>query len=352
MLKNDLFLKALRQEPVSRTPLWLMRQAGRYLPEYRQTRLKAGSFLKLCQTPDLACEVALQPLRRYRLDAAIVFSDILVLPDAMGLKLNFIEGSGPVFENPLLDEKAARALRRIEPEEDLSYVLESIRLLKQELAGKVPLIGFCGSPFTLACYMIDGKGGGDFLKTRTMMFEREDLFKKILSMTAHNIEKFLTAQINYGSEAIMIFDTWGGLLSREKYMDCSLSFSERIIQQLKKKFPEVPVILFTKGGGQYLDMMSQVGCDALGVDWMTSLSEAAKLTGGKVALQGNMDPAVLYADQNIIQHEVRHIIHEYGPQTGHVFNLGHGITQWTPPENVDFLIESVEEESKKIFKSS
>ena len=342
-LKNDRFLRALLLEPVDVTPVWMMRQAGRYLPEYRETRTRAGSFLDLCKNPDLACEVTLQPLERFPLDAAILFSDILTIPDAMGLGLYFSEGEGPRFHNPVRDEQAVRALGVPDPEQDLGYVMDAVRTIRGELDGRVPLIGFSGSPWTLATYMVEGSGSKNFSKVKGMLFDRPDLMHHMLGVTADAVTAYLNGQVAAGAQALMIFDTWGGVLRPRDYRAFSLAYMERIVSGLKRENEgrRVPVILFTKGGGQWLGPMADTGCDALGVDWTTDLSEARRLTGGRVALQGNLDPCVLHASPQRIREEVGRVLESYGKGPGHVFNLGHGIHPDVNPDHAAALVEAV-----------
>jgi uroporphyrinogen decarboxylase len=344
-LKNDRFLRALMREPVDMTPVWMMRQAGRYLPEYREERKKAGDFLSLCMNPELACEVTLQPLRRYPLDAAILFSDILTIPDAMGLGLYFEEGEGPRFRKPVRTESDIAALSVIKPEKDLSYVIDAVRLIKRELNGMVPLIGFSGSPWTLATYMIEGGSSKDFRRAKTMLYEQPELMHRLLSLLADSVAAYLNAQILAGAQAVQIFDTWGGALSHAAYKEFSLTYMERIVRQLKREHEgrRVPVILFTKGGGQWLEAIADTGCDALGLDWTTDIGLARERVGARVALQGNMDPTVLYASPQAIRTEVKRIVDCFGPHSGHVFNLGHGITPDVSPEHARVFIESVHE---------
>lgn len=342
-LKNDLFLRALLKQPVEHTPIWMMRQAGRYLPEYRATRARAGSFLDLCKNPALACEVTLQPLERFALDAAILFSDILTVPDAMGLGLYFAEGEGPKFERPLRDEAAIRNLPVPDPEQELGYVMDAVRTIRRALDGRVPLIGFSGSPFTLACYMIEGGGSDDFRHTKAMLYSRPELLHHILQINAKTVTAYLNAQILAGAQAVQIFDTWGGALSRSAYLTFSLPYMQQIVAGLIREHEgrRVPCILFTKGGGQWLEAMAQTGADALGLDWSTDLGEARRRVGAQVALQGNLDPCVLFASPEAIEAEVKNILLSYGPGSGHVFNLGHGISQHVDPENAAVLVDAV-----------
>ena len=342
-LNNDLFLRALLKQPVERTPIWMMRQAGRYLPEYRATRARAGSFLDLCKTPELACEVTLQPLDRFALDAAILFSDILTVPDAMGLGLYFAEGEGPKFARPLRDQAAIRQLAVPDPEDDLGYVMDAVRVIRRALDGRVPLIGFSGSPFTLACYMIEGGGSDDFRHTKAMLYSRPDLLHHILTLNAEAVTAYLNAQIRAGAQAVQIFDTWGGALTRSAYLEFSLPYMQRIVSGLIREHEgrRVPCILFTKGGGQWLEAMADSGAEALGLDWSTEIGDARRRVGERVALQGNLDPCVLFAEPAAIEAEVAKILAGYGAGTGHVFNLGHGISQHVDPEHVTVLVDAV-----------
>lgn len=341
--RNDTLLRALRREPTEYTPLWLMRQAGRYLPEYRATRSRAGSFLALCKNPALACEVTLQPLERFPLDAAILFSDILTVPDAMGLGLYFSDGEGPRFERPLRDEAAIRSLVAPDPAGPLGYVLDAVAEIRRALAGSVPLIGFSGSPFTLACYMVEGGGSADFRQLKTMMFARPDLLHRILAVTADAVTAYLNAQIAAGADAVQIFDTWGGVLSTDAFREFSLAYLARVIGGLRRERDgeRVPVIVFTKGGGQWLEELAGCGADALGLDWTTDIGEARRRVGDRVALQGNLDPATLFGSEEAIVREAGRVLDAYGPHSGHVFNLGHGISQYTDPGKVALLAETV-----------
>ncbi|MCX8085496.1 MAG: uroporphyrinogen decarboxylase [Rhodocyclaceae bacterium] len=342
--KNDDFLRALWREPTSRTPLWLMRQAGRYLPEYCETRKRAGSFLALCKTPSLACEVTLQPLARYDLDAAILFSDILTVPDAMGLGLYFAEGEGPRFERPLREEWAINDLAAPDPWDHLRYVMDAVAEIRRALDNSVPLIGFSGSPFTLACYMVEGGSSEDFRTVKTMLYSRPDLLHKILAVTAEAVTAYLNAQIESGVQAVQIFDTWGGTLSAAAYEEFSLAYTKRVIDGLMKTHEgeRIPSIVFTKGGGQWLEKIAATGCDAVGLDWTTDLHEARRRVGARVALQGNLDPMALFAPPEAIAREATRLLDAFGPGgTGHVFNLGHGIHPLTPPESVAALVETV-----------
>jgi uroporphyrinogen decarboxylase len=342
-LKNDRFLRALRREPVDITPVWMMRQAGRYLPEYRKTRGKAGDFMSLCQNPELACEVTLQPLERFPLDAAILFSDILTIPDAMGLGLYFEEGEGPRFKHPVTDEAAVAKLAVPDPGDELRYVTDAVSLIHRELDGRVPLIGFSGSPWTLATYMVEGGSSKTFSKIKAMMYTRPDLLHRILTVLADSVSVYLSAQIEAGVQAVMIFDTWGGSLSPATYREFSLAYMSRIVEKLKANSTtqDVPVVLFTKGGGQWLEAMADSGCDALGLDWTTDLSDARARVGDRVALQGNIDPCVLYASPEQIEQEVAKVLASFGSGNGHVFNLGHGIHPEVDPDHAGALIEAV-----------
>jgi uroporphyrinogen decarboxylase len=347
--RNDNFLRALLKEPTDHTPLWLMRQAGRYLPEYCETRKRAGSFLQLCKNPAMACEVTLQPLARYDLDAAILFSDILTVPDAMGLGLYFTEGEGPMFERPLREEWAIRDLTAPDPYDHLRYVMDGVSEIRRALDNSVPLIGFSGSPYTLACYMVEGASSSDYRHVKTMMYDRPDLMHRILSVTADAVIAYLNAQIESGAQAVMIFDSWGGGLSAAAYQEFSLQYMQRIVAGLikEKDGERIPSIVFTKGGGLWLESIANIGCDALGLDWTIDLGEARRRVGDKVALQGNLDPNVLFASPDKIEVEAKKILDSYGPgDTGHVFNLGHGISQFTPPDHVTTLVNTVHEYSK------
>ena len=347
-LKNDRFLRALMRQPVDQTPIWIMRQAGRYLPEYKATRAQAGSFMDLCTSPDLACEVTLQPLERFDLDAAILFSDILTIPDAMGLGLYFAEGEGPRFKNPLRTEADVKALAVPDPEGELRYVMDAVRTIRRELNGRVPLIGFSGSPWTLATYMVEGGSSKDFAKVKGMMYDRPDLMHHLLDVTAKSVTSYLNAQIAAGAQAVMIFDTWGGALTPRDYKTFSLAYMSKIVDGLVRENDgrKVPVTLFTKGGGAWLDIMAETGCDGLGLDWTVDIADARKRVGDKVALQGNMDPSILYASPERIQEEVKSILAGYGEGSGHVYNLGHGIHQHVNPDNVKVLVDAVHEYSK------
>lgn len=347
-LKNDRFLRALLREPVDMTPVWMMRQAGRYLPEYRATRAKAGSFMQLCQNPELACEVTLQPLERYSLDAAILFSDILTIPDAMGLGLYFTEGEGPRFERPVRSAADIQALGVPDPEQELRYVVDAVRVIRRELDGRVPLIGFSGSPWTLATYMVEGSSTKNFSKVKGMLFDQPQLMHQLLTVVSDAVIAYLNAQIAAGAQAVMIFDTWGGVLTTRDYQAFSLQYMQRIVEGLTRENEgrRVPVILFTKDGGQWLEQMAATGCDALGLDWTMNIGAARSKVGHKVALQGNMDPCVLYASPERIREEVASILEDFGTGNGHVFNLGHGIHPQIDPEHAGAFIRAVHELSR------
>ena len=349
--RNDTFLRALLRQPTDYTPVWLMRQAGRYLPEYCETRRRAGSFLQLCKSPALACEVTLQPLARYPLDAAILFSDILTVPDAMGLGLYFAEGEGPRFERPLREEWAIRDLAVPDPYDHLRYVMDAVAEIRRALAGSVPLIGFAGSPFTLACYMDEGGSSSEFRHLKTMIYDRPDLVHRILSINAEAVTQYLNAQIESGAQAVMLFDSWGGCLSEAAYREFSLAYMQRIVAGLirEKDGQRIPSIVFTKGGGLWLEAIADCGCDALGLDWTIDIGAARRRVGERVALQGNLDPNALFASPEAIARETRAVLDSFGPSdTGHVFNLGHGISQFTPPEHVTVLVDTVHEHSRRL----
>ena len=348
--KNDTFLRALMRQPTDYTPLWLMRQAGRYLPEYRETRKRAGSFLDLCKSPGMACEVTLQPLTRYKLDAAILFSDILTVPDAMGLGLYFAEGEGPKFERPLKEEWEIRNLAVPDPNIELGYVMDAVAEIRRALDNSVPLIGFSGSPWTLACYMVEGGGSDDYRKVKGLLYSRPDLMHHILEVTAQAVIKYLNAQIEAGAQAVMVFDSWGGVLSEAAYREFSLPYLEKVVAGLirERDGQRVPNVVFTKGGGLWLESIAAIGCDAVGLDWTMDIGRARQLVGDKVALQGNLDPNVLFAPPEVVAHEARRVLDAYGNHPGHVFNLGHGISQFTPPESVTVLVDTVHEHSRKL----
>jgi uroporphyrinogen decarboxylase len=347
-LKNDRLLRALRREPVDATPVWLMRQAGRYLPEYRATRKAAGSFLAMAKNPDIACEVTLQPLRRFDLDAAILFSDILTIPDAMGLGLYFVEGEGPKFERTVRSAADAARLGVPDMETELRYVMDAVRVIRRELDGKVPLIGFSGSPWTLACYMVEGGGSKDFARIKALALNEPATLHKLLSVNTDAVIAYLSAQRAAGAQALQVFDTWGGVLSPAMYREFSLPYLQRIASELKRGegAQRTPLILFGKGNGAYLQELANSGAEALGVDWLTSLEDAAWRCKGKVALQGNLDPATLYGSPDAIRREVRLALDSYrngngDSRNGHVFNLGHGMSPDMDPEHVAVLVDEV-----------
>ncbi len=344
-LKNDRFLRALLRQPVDRTPIWMMRQAGRYLPEYRATRAEAGSFLDLCKNAELACEVTLQPLRRYPMDAAILFSDILTVPDALGLGLYFEEGEGPRFRKTVRGEADLASLEQIKAEDDLGYVMNAVRTIRRELNGQVPLIGFSGSPWTLACYMVEGGSSKDFARIKAMAYDQPELMHQLLSLLADAVADYLSAQVRAGAQALQIFDTWGGSLSAAGYKEFSLKYMQRIISRLPGEADgrKVPVIVFTKGGGQWLNTIAGCGAQAVGIDWTTDIGCARELVGDRVALQGNMDPSMLFASPERIRAEVADILAGYGHGSGHVFNLGHGITPGVNPDHVTAFVDAVQE---------
>lgn len=360
-LHNDQFLRACLRMPTDFTPVWLMRQAGRYLPEYRATREVAGSFMGLATNPEMACEVTLQPLRRYDLDAAILFSDILTVPDAMGLGLSFAAGEGPKFASPVRDEAAVAQLA-VPDMDKLRYVFDAVGTIRKALAdeqgvGKVPLIGFSGSPWTLACYMVEGGGSDDYRQVKTMMYQRPDLMHKILAVNADAVALYLNTQIEAGAQAVMIFDSWGGVLADGAFQTFSLAYTQRVLAQLKKEHNgfRIPHIVFTKGGGHWLEQIANTGCDVVGLDWTQNLGKARARVGHQVALQGNLDPMVLFAQPEQIQEQVIQTLDSFGAprnadgsHAGHVFNLGHGISQFTPPEHVSALLDTVHSHSRKL----
>ena len=342
-LKNDRLLRALRREPLDRTPIWIMRQAGRYLPEYRAARERAGGFIELMRSPDMACEVTLQPIDRFDLDAAILFSDILTIPDAMGLGLYFETGEGPCFRRSVRTVADVDALHIPDPEQDLGYVMDAVRTIARELNGRVPLIGFSGSPWTLATSMVEGGSTREFARVKTMAFAEPALMHRLLGVLADAVTAYLAAQIRAGAAAVQIFDTWGGALGHAAYREFSLAYMTRIVKGLRDLGCDQPVILFTKGGGQWIESIAASGCDAVGLDWTTDLGQARRLTGGRMALQGNMDPALLRAPPARIRQEVVAVLDSYGQGSGHVFNLGHGITPDIDPEHVRALVDAVRE---------
>ena len=354
-LQNDTFLRACLRQPTTHTPLWLMRQAGRYLPEYKATRVKAGnSFMALATNVTYATEVTLQPLDRYPLDAAILFSDILTVPDAMGLGLSFGAGEGPKFANPVRDEAAVAALDCFDLDQ-LQYVFDAVTSIRKALNGRVPLIGFSGSPWTLACYMVEGGGSDDYRLVKTMLYSRPDLMHRILDINARAVTTYLNAQIDAGAQAVMLFDSWGGVLADGAFQRFSLDYTRRVVVglQREKDGQRIPVIVFTKGGGPWLDDIAACGADVVGLDWTVNLAEARRRVGSRVALQGNLDPNVLFAPPEAVAREARAVLDAFGrPQRpdggwdGHIFNLGHGISQYTPPEHVSALVEAVHAHSR------
>ncbi len=347
-LENDTFLRALLRQPTPYTPVWIMRQAGRYLPEYNATRARAGSFLALAKNPDFATEVTLQPSARFALDAAILFSDILTVPDAMGLGLYFVEGEGPKFERPLRNEWEVRNLFVPDPSEHLRYVIDTVTQVRKALDNRVPLIGFSGSPYTLACYMVEGGASADFRLIKTMLYSRPDLLHQILSVNARAVTAYLNAQIDAGAQAVMIFDTWGGSLTGAAYREFSLAYMESIVSGLTRTRDgaTVPRIVFTKGGGAWLEDIAAIGADAVGLDWTVNLASARARIGDRAALQGNLDPGVLFGAPERIHHEVQNVLAAYGAGAGHVFNLGHGISQHTDPDHVGVLVDAVHDLSR------
>ncbi len=353
-LQNDRFLRALAREPVDVTPVWMMRQAGRYLPEYRQTRQQAGDFMSLCQSPQLACEVTLQPLRRYAFDAAILFSDILTIPDAMGQGLYFEEGEGPRFRKVIRQPGDVEQLPEIKVAESLSYVTDAVSLIRKELNGSVPLIGFSGSPWTLATYMIEGGGSKDFRQAKQFLYDQPEAMHLLLSKLAQAVTDYLNAQIEAGAQAVQIFDTWGGVLTPANYRAFSLAYMKQIVAGLHKQAEgrQVPVILFTKNGGQWLEDIADSGCHCVGLDWTVDIADARQRIGDKTALQGNMDPSVLYASPDVIRNEVASILQGFGAGPGHVFNLGHGITPQVDPANVSVFVDAVHELSARYHQDS
>ncbi len=351
-LQNDTFLRALARQPTDYTPVWLMRQAGRYLPEYRATRERAGSFLGLAKNPDYATEVTLQPVDRFPIDAAILFSDILTVPDAMGLGLYFVDGEGPKFERPLRTEQDVMALRAPDLG-SLDYVFKAVTQIRTELNGRVPLIGFSGSPWTLACYMVEGGGSKEYHTIKKMLYNRPDLMHHILATNATAVAQYLNAQIDAGAQAVMIFDSWGGALADGAYQQFSLHYMQQVMAQLKRNKDGVPVpaIVFTKGGGQWIEEIADIGADAVGLDWTVNMARARALVGHKVALQGNLDPAILFASPDQIRSEVAKVLSSFGapgPGSGHVFNLGHGISQFTQPEAVAVMVDAIHTQSRAL----
>ncbi|NOZ37417.1 MAG: uroporphyrinogen decarboxylase [Gammaproteobacteria bacterium] len=351
-LKNDRFLRALLKQPVDVTPVWMMRQAGRYLPEYRATRQKAGDFMALCKNPAYATEVTIQPLDRFELDAAILFSDILTIPDAMGLGLYFSDGEGPRFKNPLRDKAAIEKLCVPDMAAELGYVMDAVSMIRKELDGRVPLIGFTGSPWTLATYMVEGSSSKEYAKVKGMLYDQPALMHQLLDVLARTIIEYLNAQIESGAQALMIFDTWGGVLTTRDYQEFSLRYMQQIIDGVKREHngQRIPLVIFSKGGSQWLEAQAEVGADALGLDWTIDIGTARARVGDKVALQGNMDPCVLYASPERIRQEVATILESYGSGSGHVFNLGHGIHQHVDPDHAKVFIDAVHELSTPYHK--
>lgn len=352
-LKNDLYLRTLRGEKVERTPIWVMRQAGRYLPEYRATRKQAGDFLTLCKTPELACEVTLQPIDRFGLDAAILFSDILTIPDAMGLELVLEEGVGPVFNKPIRSAADIDSLGIPDPEQELGYVMNAIRVIRHALDDRVPLIGFTGSPWTLASYMVEGSGSKDFRRIKGLMFESPESAHKLLQIVTDSVIQYLKAQVASGAQSLMVFDTWGGMLSTENYKRFSLSYMSQIVSAIKSDplCSSVPIVLFTKGGGQWLELMADTGCDGLGLDWTVDIADAKARVGDKVILQGNMDPVVMNTGPEQVSEQAMEVLRGYGNHgpndKGHIFNLGHGIQPFAHPENMQRLVQTVQANSSQ-----
>ena len=346
-LKNDLYIKALLRQPTERTPIWVMRQAGRYLPEYRQIRGEAGSFMNLCTNPELACEVTMQPLRRFKLDAAILFSDILTIPDAMGLGLYFAEGEGPKFNKVIESVVDVENLKRPDPESSLAYVMDAVALIRKELNGEVPLIGFSGSPWTLATYMVEGGSSKAFAKIKAMIYGEPETAHLLLDKLADSVIDYLNAQIESGAQAVQLFDTWGGVLSPDMFREFSLHYLEKIVAGLHRSYDgeTIPVVLFCKGCNSHLEAIADTGCDGVGVDWTITLGEARARIGDRVSLQGNLDPAIMLTNPAIIENQVRVTLASFGSGNGHVFNLGHGITPEVPPEHMTVLTDSVRKNS-------
>jgi uroporphyrinogen decarboxylase len=344
VLKNDLLLRALLREPTPRRPIWLMRQAGRYLPEYRATRARAGGFLEMCTNPEIACEITLQPVDRFPLDAAILFSDILTIPHAMNLGLEFEAGEGPTFERPVRTAADIDKLGVPDPGRELKYVIDAVARVRRELRGRVPLIGFAGSPWTVATYMVEGGGSKTFGIIKRMMYEAPRELHRLLEILAQSTILYLNAQIAAGAQAVMVFDTWGGVLTPAQYEEFSLRYMARVIASLTRQAEgrRVPNIVFTKGGGAWLDKIAAIGCDAAGVDWTTDLKSARHAVGDRIALQGNLDPSALFAPPEVLRSETLRVLHSFGAGSGHVFNLGHGITPEVDPERVALLVETVQ----------
>ncbi len=349
--KSDLYLRALRGERVERTPIWVMRQAGRYLPDYRATRARAGDFLTLCKTPEMACEVTLQPIDHFGLDAAILFSDILTIPDAMGLELVLEEGVGPVFQKPVGTTAQIDALSVPDMQQDLGYVMDAVSLIRKELDGRVPLIGFTGSPWTLASYMVEGKGSKEFAKVKGLMFGDPAYMHKLLSVVTDSVIEYLKAQVQAGVQSLMVFDTWGGMLSTPAYKAFSLAYMQKIVSAIKAdpNCVDVPIVLFTKGGGQWLEMIADTGCDGIGLDWTVDIEQAKQRVGERVVLQGNMDPVVMSTSGEAVSAQAKEVLDSYGAHgaqdRGHIFNLGHGIQPNAKPANMQTLVDTVREHS-------
>ncbi len=346
-LKNDLYIRALLRQPTERTPVWVMRQAGRYLPEYRQLREEAGSFMNLCTNPQLACEVTLQPLRRFQLDAAILFSDILTIPDAMGLGLYFAEGEGPKFNNVIRSADDVKNLKQPDPAVSLAYVMDAVTLIRKQLDGDVPLIGFSGSPWTLATYMVEGGSSKTFAKIKNMIYSEPQTAHLLLDKLADSVIDYLNAQIESGAQAVQIFDTWGGVLAADMFSEFSLYYLEKIVAGLKRAYngQRIPVVLFCKGSNTHLEAQADTGCDGLGVDWTISLADARARVGERVALQGNLDPAIMLTNPEVIESQVKETLASFGSGSGHVFNLGHGITPEVEPQHMTVLTQSVHRHS-------
>jgi len=355
-LKNDLYLRTLRGEKVERTPIWVMRQAGRYLPEYRATRARAGDFLTLCKSPDMACEVTMQPIDRFGLDAAILFSDILTIPDAMGLELVLEEGVGPVFNKPIRSQEQIDALGIPDMQQDLGYVMDAVSVIRKELDGRVPLIGFTGSPWTLASYMVEGSGSKEFRRIKGLMYESPAAAHQLLQIVTDSVIEYLKAQVQAGAQSLMVFDTWGGMLSTANYQEFSLQYMAQIVSAIKAdaNCKDVPIVLFTKGGGQWLEMMADTGCDGLGLDWTVDIAQAKARVGDRVVLQGNMDPVVMNTGVNEVQAHAMKVLEGYGQHgdndKGHIFNLGHGIQPFAKPENMQALVQTVQTKSAEFHK--
>ena len=342
--QNDLFLRACKRQPVERTPIWMMRQAGRYLPEYRAVREKAD-FLTMCKTPELAAEVTIQPVDIIGVDAAIIFSDILVIPEAMGMELQMVESKGPVFPKPIRTKNDVDELKVIDPSKDLKYVMDAVSLTKKELNGRVPLIGFSGAPWTLLTYMVEGKGSKNFSEVKKLIYNNPDLAHKLLNKIANAVAEYLSAKIEAGANAVQIFDTWGGILSQDDFNEFSLQYIQQIISKLKRT--DEPVIVFAKGVHYNLGALANIGADVVGLDWTMDLGKVRKTIGDKVSLQGNLDPTKLYSNEDGIKEAAKKVLDSFGKGTGHIFNLGHGILPDVPPENAKLLIDFVKEESKK-----